>query len=174
MILKIEEIEPTLATDGSHIWDTDTFIYYKCDRCEEEFTEMAPHYHNNDYHLCLDCAFIKGKIEEKKYLNLIGVSGGGGHTIIKNGEICTWIGKAPWEPKKLRNSNEYKEWREAVFKRDKYTCQNCGQIGGELNAHHRKSFKKYPKLRLIISNGKTLCIDCHRQIKRGKNGIAAD
>lgn len=72
------------------------------------------------------------------------------------------------QPKKIRNSIEYKEWREAVFNRDNYTCQNCGKKGGKLNAHHIKPFKDYPGLRLDTDNGITLCINCHKAVHRGK------
>ena len=65
-----------------------------------------------------------------------------------------------------RNTPEYKEWRKSVFKRDKYTCQDCGQKGGDLEAHHIHPFKKYPKKRYDINNGKTLCILCHRKIHK--------
>lgn len=34
-----------------------------------------------------------------------------------------------------------------------------------LEAHHIKSWKNYPKLRYKVSNGKTLCYECHH--KRG-------
>ena len=62
----------------------------------------------------------------------------------------------------LRKTEEYKKWRTAVYKRDNYTCVWCGHKGGELNADHIKQFALYPKLRLEISNGRTLCIPCHR------------
>lgn len=65
-------------------------------------------------------------------------------------------------PQRIRNSREYQEWRACVFERDHYTCQNCGQIGGTINAHHIKSFKDYPELRLEVSNGITLCLKCHK------------
>jgi 5-methylcytosine-specific restriction endonuclease McrA len=58
-------------------------------------------------------------------------------------------------------SLEYKQWRTAVFERDDYTCQECGQKGGYLTAHHIESFTSHPELRLVVSNGKTLCEDCH-------------
>jgi len=58
--------------------------------------------------------------------------------------------------------SEYKKWRESVFRRDNYTCQDCGKVGNKLNAHHIKPFSLFPKLRLVVCNGRTLCIKCHK------------
>lgn len=60
-----------------------------------------------------------------------------------------------------RKRHEYQEWRTKVFQRDNYTCQDCDQKGGLLNAHHIKSYAKYKKLRYELSNGVTLCKKCH-------------
>ncbi len=61
----------------------------------------------------------------------------------------------------------YKEWRIKVFLRDNWICQTCGDrsksgIPIYLEAHHIKSYAKFPELRLDVSNGITLCKDCHK------------
>jgi len=64
-----------------------------------------------------------------------------------------------------RRSPEYRDWRNAVYARDEYTCQSCGdRRGGNLQAHHIKAFAKYPELRFVVSNGITLCRDCHERL----------
>ena len=61
-----------------------------------------------------------------------------------------------------RRTPEYRSWRDAVFERDKYTCQKCGdKTGGNLRAHHIKHFSTHPKLRLDVANGVTHCHECH-------------
>jgi hypothetical protein len=58
------------------------------------------------------------------------------------------------------NLPEYKEWRNAVFKRDRYKCHKCGSKKG-IQAHHIKGWAKHPESRFDVDNGVTLCIDCH-------------
>jgi hypothetical protein len=52
-------------------------------------------------------------------------------------------------------------WRRAVFKRDHYTCQCCGKRGVRLNAHHIENYADNKELRAQVSNGITLCKQCH-------------
>ena len=54
----------------------------------------------------------------------------------------------------------------SVFKRDNFTCQKCGIVGRELNAHHIKPYAKYKELRYELSNGITLCEDCHKLVHK--------
>lgn len=63
----------------------------------------------------------------------------------------------------LRRNSYYKEWRTKVFERDNFTCQWCRIHGGRLNADHIKPFSLFPELRYDINNGRTLCIDCHKE-----------
>ena len=72
-----------------------------------------------------------------------------------------------------RASNETKEWRLAVFKRDNWTCVRCGAKSKKNNpvrieAHHIKPFAKYHELRFILSNGITLCKKCHDKEPKGR------
>lgn len=83
-------------------------------------------------------------------------------------------------------------WRIAVFEKDNYACQKCGDNkGGNLNAHHKVRLSDIvnnlisgldlstPELRYIainivcsnelvtsIENGQTLCEVCHRKVHR--------
>jgi 5-methylcytosine-specific restriction endonuclease McrA len=64
-----------------------------------------------------------------------------------------------------RNRPEYRDWRQAVFERDGFACQKCGDSqGGNLRAHHIQSFAEHPELRFEVSNGLTLCHDCHELV----------
>ena len=58
------------------------------------------------------------------------------------------------------NTLEYVTWRRFVFKRDNYTCQICGERGGDLRANHIKKYSTYPKLRIEKNNGITICKQC--------------
>lgn len=77
--------------------------------------------------------------------------------------------------KKGRYNNSFRgegpiaSWRSDIFRRDNYTCQKCHQKGGKLNAHHIKSWAKFPEFRFEISNGITLCVNCHKEIHKNAN-----
>lgn len=78
--------------------------------------------------------------------------------------------------KALRNRIESKEWRDAVFERDDYTCQVCKMKGGEINAdhivplalllqkHNIQTLKEAVKCAELwdVDNGRTLCVACHK------------
>jgi hypothetical protein len=74
-----------------------------------------------------------------------------------------WRGGLTPENARIRHSFEMKQWRESVFKRDNYSCIKCDQYGGTLRAHHQYGFHNRKNLRSIVSNGITLCKDCHEE-----------
>lgn len=63
------------------------------------------------------------------------------------------------------NDSLNRKWRSAVFERDHFTCVICRRIGGYLEAHHIIRYSISPERRLDVSNGVTLCVECHQAIK---------
>jgi len=80
----------------------------------------------------------------------------------------------------LRTKSIWKIWREAVFLRDNFTCQNpnckfCNnKIGVMLHPHHIKPLSLYPDLTFKINNGITYCAEYHLKGKlhRGLKCVA--
>ncbi len=74
------------------------------------------------------------------------------------------------EDKRLREQPAYQEWRKLVYKRDGWTCQDCGKKVRDIVAHHVFSFSEFPSLRYETDNGVTLCRPCHK-IRHSEIGI---
>ena len=53
------------------------------------------------------------------------------------------------------------KWRNEIFKRDDYICQECKKRGCYLEAHHIKKQSEFLDLKYEITNGITLCKKCH-------------
>lgn len=111
----------------------------------------------------------------KTYEEIYGKEKGKEQREIRKGKNSHWYGKdrsgeksPSWQGGitpinfKIRNSEEYKLWRLAVFERDNYTCIWCGKRGCKLNVDHIKPFALFPELRFAIDNGRTLCEECHK------------
>ena len=98
--------------------------------------------------------------------------------IPKGDRHWNWKGGTTSIRERIWHTPKYREWRTQIFERDDYTCVLCRERSGVLNADH------YPKtLRQIvvenkitttadarecvelwdISNGRTLCLTCHRK-----------
>lgn len=65
--------------------------------------------------------------------------------------------------RKRKERYDVKIWRQSVFQRDGFKCQQCG-AKRDLNAHHIKPWSEYPDLRLELSNGISLCETCHAKV----------
>jgi predicted transcriptional regulator len=61
---------------------------------------------------------------------------------------------------------EYYNWRKKCLKRDNFTCQVCGKHGGKLHIHHLNNFSEFKELRYKLSNGITLCKNCHEEFHK--------
>jgi len=82
-----------------------------------------------------------------------------------------WKGGITPKNARIRNSIEFRLWREAVFARDNWQCQRCGTRSGNgktivLHPHHILNFAEYLELRFVIDNGITLCKSCHMEFHK--------
>lgn len=77
-----------------------------------------------------------------------------------------WKGGITSKNKEIRNSIEFRLWREAIFIKDNWICQRCKISGGHLHPHHIFNFASYFDLRFDISNGITLCKKCHDEFHK--------
>jgi hypothetical protein len=122
----------------------------------------------------------KGKVCSKETRKKIGISNTGKRRTkialvnLSISHIGKCLGRKHWnwkngatkKEKKIRNSLNYKLWREAVFARDNWTCQKYGIKGGKLHPHHIQNFAEYPELRFAIDNGITLSEKAHKEFHR--------
>lgn len=132
----------------------------ECGECGQKTCRPA-------YKMCLGClnTVFKPRLgtdtsdESRKKMSAshIGLNAGENHPNWKGGltDINTTI----------RRSWASKVWRKTVMELDDYTCAFCKIRGGNLEVHHIKRFSEYPELRFDITNGITLCKDCHDETK---------
>jgi hypothetical protein len=67
-----------------------------------------------------------------------------------------------------RTSKEYNEWRDAVYSKDWYTCQCCGESSNiEKNAHHIYNYSEYDNIKYDVKNGILMCAQCHHFKNKG-------
>jgi hypothetical protein len=114
---------------------------------------------------------ISEEHKEKIRQKFIGLRVGDNHPM--------WKGGLSILRNRLRQTYEYKNWRNLVYERDGFTCQICGLIGNKLNCHHIEMFSDIVKEYELkeyddyincgklwdLNNGITLCKNCHISIK---------
>lgn len=148
----------------------------KCLLCDELVSGKSHKYCQRHRTLvCTECGtqFLLGKRTLKKSGTFCSIRCYGRAQRKMIGEKAkNWRGGKTGEAHCIRTRLDYIEWRDSVFQRDNYTCQKCGKHGGDLHAHHIKSFADYPELRTEIWNGMTLCIPCHKRVHRRKTNGA--
>lgn len=73
-----------------------------------------------------------------------------------------WRGGTTTKSDLGRSTKKYNDWRKSVYVKDWYTCQCCGRSKGIVkHAHHILNYTSNEELRTELSNGITLCKECH-------------
>ena len=99
----------------------------------------------------------------------------------RTGELASnWRGGISARDKLARSNRQYSAWKISVLTRDGFKCIECGVEQGRicqccsaktlLHAHHVAPFSKAPELRYEVSNGVSLCGQCHWKSHHGKPG----
>ena len=137
----------------------------------EELKEINPYikilseYVNSHKKIKCECK-IDGYQWETTPSHLISLKTGCPRCAIKNnsGENnYRWChNKTQEEREDDRSYKEYHQWVKKVYERDNYICQCCGERGGKLNAHHKDGYNWCKERRLDVTNGVTLCENCHK------------
>ena len=139
--------------------------YFNCLICDKEFWRKQFEIKRGNNKFCSKKCYFKWQKGKNKIIkNPVDRSGA------KNPH---WKGGIGGINVIIRRSKEYREWREKVFKRDNWTCRECGKRSKKncylrIEAHHIKLFALFPELRFKIDNGLTLCKKCHDKKPKGK------
>lgn len=121
-------------------------IFRKCETCNKVFrSRNVKSRPNREKYCSKQCYTVWQKSEANKGPNNPAYIDGGSES----------------EMNQLRKTDEWKGWRTSVYERDDYTCVLCGQKGGRLHPHHIKKKSLYPELVFDVTNGVTLCEECH-------------
>lgn len=132
----------------------------KCHKCGNEFIIHARNRINTAKFCSILCAkghnvFDKGNIPWNK-----------GRPHLRGDRHPNWKGGIDKEHTRIKQTKEYKDWRNSVYKKYEWTCQHCGYRGKNIVAHHIKLFSKYPELRFDVNNGIVVCRRCHQLIHK--------
>ncbi|MCK9370357.1 hypothetical protein M0R04_10655 [Candidatus Dojkabacteria bacterium] len=94
---------------------------------------------------------------------------------------CSKRGTIPWNKKyfdmspmdKIRQSPEYKVWRNFIYKKDNWSCRQCGKkcSNKEIIAHHLKYANWSLKDMLKTENGIVLCRGCHLNLHKANRPV---
>ena len=68
--------------------------------------------------------------------------------------------------KTKRNLRNGYDWTKDIFRRDNFTCQICFERGCYLTAHHLNGWHWFKEGRFDMSNGITLCRNCHEEFHK--------
>lgn len=137
------------------------YTYKTCGHCKEQFRTYPSAIKTREY-----CSYTcrSSSAAYKQQCSLAGIKRAEKHDYVGSSNP-NWRGGTCEERHLAMSRKSYKEWRKAVYVRDGYKCVECGQkgTGKNLQADHIKPYSTHPSLRLELANGRTLCIDCHKE-----------
>jgi hypothetical protein len=147
-----------------------------CEVCNKEYYIRANRAENSKW-CSSECWKKRRKLNECEYCHKPITSYYGkkycgrdcSHSAMVGDKAPTWIDGKSLERDRARLGTELKEWRKLVFKRDNYTCQHCNSKK-YIQAHHIIEWAKDESKRFEVSNGLTLCVDCHGKVHGRKLG----
>ena len=131
------------------------FCSHEC-RSKYYSGENSPHFKKRLIKKCLNCGKVFKVRQKYRKRKVCSVKCGNSGRFNAN-----WKGGITNKMKLARNKEVNIKWRKAVFERDNYTCQLCGQKGNTLHVHHMKQFSENYNRKFFISEGITLCEKCH-------------
>ena len=134
-------------------------VYLECATCGMKFRTTPAHVKLGKKFCSRICHYTNTEWRKQQRETQLGENG------------SNWKGGITPLYKALRLSARYSEWRNDVFERDDYTCQNCGERGVELNADHIKRLAEHLDLAFTLSNGQTLCVPCHKKKTKIESSI---
>ena len=122
-------------------------VQIKCDNCGKTYKRKYWEYFNvktktDNLWYCIHCKMM------------ICYSGENHHSWKKD--------KSEEERVQNRMYEEYYVFVRKVLSRDNYTCQCCGQYSGNIEVHHLDGYNWCIEKRTEITNGITLCKQCHK------------
>lgn len=142
-IAEICDVSSTTIGNWCHKFDFETgyggSVSVNCNWCGSEFQKQKRRYEIDERHFCDGECYGNWRSENLRGENNPSWVEGGG----RDREIYT------------------EQEREEIFERDDYTCQDCGQKGGQIQAHHLIRVSEDKNKSHDIDNGVTLCTDCH-------------
>lgn len=134
ILVKIEDL-----SEGSSV-----IVNCDCDFCGKVYDMTYNHYttrNHNGKTYCEDCC----------------------HKALLSGEShWNWNkNKSQEERENGRKIPGYTDFIKNVLARDNYTCQCCGKYAGEFDVHHLDGYDWCVDKRTDVTNGITLCSNCH-------------
>ena len=121
------------------------YVEYECDNCHKVFSTRYNVYKS------------RVKNDKKYYCSSCGAK------IFNSGENhYNWNDSLTDKDRtKRRLDKNSQEWSKKVLKRDNYTCQKCKRKNLILHAHHLDGWNWCKNRRYDVTNGITLCSECH-------------